>query len=221
MQRRLYHDRTKKHFTYDVDNKRSKNNTYTQSTYAHIKKRDFDVLDTYKKNYKSRYSKKKGLTKLDCYLEKKLFHQIDYINGVAEKWRKDKNSFKKKILKKYGIYFLLFALVPILVFIYPLLLWGDTANDRIFKWCGWSGTGHNTTNLPCSKGGLYHYNPDIIHGFYCLNAVLLLLLITIYFSFYIYTFLKVAKYEKMKEGKEKMNKKEYIDFCKDVFNMKK
>ncbi|SCA81860.1 Plasmodium exported protein, unknown function [Plasmodium vivax] len=221
LQRKLYHDRTKGYTPYDVDNMRSKNNTYTQSTYAHIKKRDFDVLDTYKKNYKSRYSKKKGLAKLDCYFEKKIFDQIDYIYGLAGKWQKDKNSFKKKLLKKYGILFLLTALVPLLGLIYPSLLIGETAKDRIFRWCGWSGTGHNTTNLPCSKGGLYHYSPDIIYGLYDLNAVLFHLINIISFSFIIYTFLKVVKYEKMKAGKGKMNKKEYIDFCKDVFNMKK
>ncbi|KMZ76823.1 hypothetical protein PVIIG_05699 [Plasmodium vivax India VII] len=221
LQRQLYHDRTNDYTRYDIGNKRSKNNTYTQSTYAHIKKRDFDILDTYKKNYKSRYSKKKGLAKLDCYFEKKLFDQIDYINGLAEKWQKDKNSFKKKILKKYGIYFLLFALVPMLGFIYPSLLWGDTAKDRIFKWCGWYGKYHKLDQLPCSKGGLYHYSSDIIYGLYYFNIVLFHLFNIISFSFIIYTFLKVIKYEKMKEGKGKMNKKEYIDFCKDVFNMKK
>ncbi|KMZ88652.1 hypothetical protein PVBG_06014, partial [Plasmodium vivax Brazil I] len=66
------------------------------SSYSQIKKKETNNLDAYMKGYERRYLKKKGLAKLDCYWEKKVFEKIEYINKLAENMKHDKKSFKKK-----------------------------------------------------------------------------------------------------------------------------
>ncbi|KMZ77106.1 hypothetical protein PVIIG_06442 [Plasmodium vivax India VII] len=70
------------------------------STYAHLKKRRPINLYSYKKDYESRYSKKTGLAKLDCYCEKKIFDKIDHIHILAKSMSNDKKGFRKAIDKK-------------------------------------------------------------------------------------------------------------------------
>ncbi|KNA02260.1 hypothetical protein PVNG_04491 [Plasmodium vivax North Korean] len=165
MQKKLYHDSTKDYTPYDIGNKKDKNNIHTKSTYSHSKSRKFDHLDNYKKNYGSRHSKKKGLAKLDSYYEKKIFDKIDYMYEHAEKSQIAKKSIINKKLSKYVIKFLLFALLPFLGLIYPILCGADKEGKAI---------------IPLSTDSF-------------------------------------IKYEGLKAGKGKMNKKEYFNICKNVF----
>ncbi|VVA00202.1 Plasmodium exported protein, unknown function, partial [Plasmodium vivax] len=80
------------------------------SSYGQLNKAVLNDLDNYMKGYNKRYYKKKGLAKLDCYYEKKIFDKIDYINKLAEKLENNKKSYKKKILRKFVFKFILFAL---------------------------------------------------------------------------------------------------------------
>ncbi|KMZ88917.1 hypothetical protein PVBG_06292, partial [Plasmodium vivax Brazil I] len=73
------------------------------------------------KGYKDRYMKKKGLSKLDCYYENKVFGKINHIRDIAEKMHNDKKRWKKFFLKKYGIVLMLFALIPAIGLIFPIL----------------------------------------------------------------------------------------------------
>ncbi|KMZ96437.1 hypothetical protein PVNG_06145, partial [Plasmodium vivax North Korean] len=54
--------------------------------------------------------------------------------------------------------------------------------------------------------------PDINYAFFFIYCTIFILSI-------LYIFIKVVKYEKLKAGKGKMNRKEYICFCKEVFNI--
>ncbi|KMZ96410.1 hypothetical protein PVNG_05872 [Plasmodium vivax North Korean] len=57
---------------------------------SQINKKESNNFDTYMKNYKRRYEKNKGLYKLDCYCEKKVFDNLNYIQKLSEKMRSDK-----------------------------------------------------------------------------------------------------------------------------------
>ncbi|KMZ77125.1 hypothetical protein PVIIG_06357 [Plasmodium vivax India VII] len=67
-----------------------------ESKYRIIKGEILNDLDEYKKKYKNRQSKRKGLGKLDSYCEKKVFDKFDYIYELAEKLKNDEKAFKKK-----------------------------------------------------------------------------------------------------------------------------
>ncbi|SCA82216.1 Plasmodium exported protein, unknown function [Plasmodium vivax] len=217
VQKGLNHSSIKGKFPYDTGNKTVKNNEDTNSTYACLNRKGLDNLDSYRKRYKDRYSKKKGLAKLDCYFEKKAFDKFNYIDNLAQKLQYDKKTIIKKIFIKYFIRFILLALLPFLGLIFPHILHGDKAEDRIFKWCGYDDAGHNIATLPCDKGGYYHFSVDIINAIHCLNFIISYILLILVISVIIYTFVKAIKYEKIKSGKGKMNAKEYYHFCKDIF----
>ncbi|KMZ96376.1 hypothetical protein PVNG_06153, partial [Plasmodium vivax North Korean] len=74
------------------------------STYEYLKKRKPINLYSYKKGYKHRYSKKKGLAKLDCYCENKLFRRIDELYKLADSMKNDKRPFRKALIEKYRIH---------------------------------------------------------------------------------------------------------------------
>ncbi|KMZ89630.1 hypothetical protein PVMG_06133 [Plasmodium vivax Mauritania I] len=191
------------------------------STYSHMKKKESNNIDIYMKNYKDRYSKKKGLSKLDCYWEKKLFDQICYIDNLTEKMKNNKKSLKKKLIKKYGYALIIISLVPVILGIWPMIhnRYFSLLPKICFQNCGYDHKdihsdkkGHdvfNYTELPITRTTW-----DILTY---LNSVILWLSIFVVLSLVIYIFLKVIKYEKLRRGKGKMNVKEYYRFCKDVF----
>ncbi|VVA00013.1 Plasmodium exported protein, unknown function [Plasmodium vivax] len=63
---------------------------------SHLNKKGSNNVETYMQNYKHRYEKKKGLYKLDCYCEKKVFDKLNYIEKLSDKMRSDKKELKKK-----------------------------------------------------------------------------------------------------------------------------
>ncbi|KMZ94662.1 hypothetical protein PVMG_02551 [Plasmodium vivax Mauritania I] len=207
-----------KNFPYNYDNKRI--NIYTDDTsiYGNIKNRDSKKLKLYKTGYNHRYAKKKGLSKLDCYYENKIFKKIDHIYNLADNWHSDKKFFKKKIMKEYGIPLILFALLPCLGLIL-LILFGDKKIGRgIIKICTNTESGHVSSD---SCGGIHNFiSQDTFNYIENANFVFSLLMIIIVIFVFIYIFLKVIKYERLKEGKGKMSKKEYFNYCKEVFNLK-
>ncbi|KMZ94902.1 hypothetical protein PVMG_05513 [Plasmodium vivax Mauritania I] len=138
---------------------------------------------------------KKGLEKLDCYCEKKIFKNIDKIYKLAENGKYDKKTFKKLIVKKYGYKIIFPCLFSLFGLIFPII---DFANVDIF---------------PVS---FKNYWDKIISG---LNYTFFTIYCTIFLLTIFYIFIKVVKYEKLKAGKGKMNRKEYICFCKKVFNI--
>ncbi|KMZ88524.1 hypothetical protein PVBG_06184 [Plasmodium vivax Brazil I] len=174
--------------------KEIKNDKYI-STYSHVKKGKANDLDAYKREYKKRYDKKKGLEKLDCYCEKKIFDKIEYLEDLSYKMKNKKYYFITKILIRYVLIFILFSLIPFLGFIYPSL----------------GGTGENKE---CLVAGIRKTTYQILGN---LNIVLSYIALAIVILTIIYTFIKVVKYEKVKAGKVKMSIKEYCQFCKEIF----
>ncbi|KMZ91147.1 hypothetical protein PVMG_00021 [Plasmodium vivax Mauritania I] len=193
-------------------------------TYSDVKKTESNNIDMYMKNYKERYSKKKGLSKLDCYCEKKLFDKICYIDDLAKKMKNNKKSFKKKIINKYGYALIIISLVPVILGIFPLL------HNRLYsllpKFClEKCGITHKTKSGETKTHSQLHYkelsiSKEAWYALNYLNSVIAWLSIFFVLSLVIYIFLKVIKYERLRRGKGKMSVKEYYPFCKDVFYIK-
>ncbi|KMZ96374.1 hypothetical protein PVNG_06151 [Plasmodium vivax North Korean] len=198
------------------------------SIYPRVKGKASNNIDTYMKNYKNRYMKKKGLSKLDCYYENKVFGKFCHICDIAEKMNYDKKRSKSFFLKKYGIAFFLFALIPALGLIFPILF-GFRDYKGVLGLCPggtgngshWDADANKHKEAPdiiknCSRKWMYD-NKDTIEKFGNVSYIFSFIMITIVILLIIYMFIKVIKYEKIKAGKGKMNIKEYCRFCKDIF----
>ncbi|KMZ82394.1 hypothetical protein PVIIG_05565 [Plasmodium vivax India VII] len=178
------------------------------STYSHMKKKESNNIDIYMKNYKDRYSKKKGLSKLDCYWEKKLFDQICYIDNLTEKMKNNKKSLKKKLIKKYGCALIIISLVPLILGIFPII------HNRFYsvfpKFCLKDcGIEHKTTGGATKTHSDFNYaeldiNKNAWYAINYFNSVILWLSIFFVLSLVIYIFFKLIKYEKLRRGKSKM-----------------
>ncbi|KMZ92311.1 hypothetical protein PVMG_03666 [Plasmodium vivax Mauritania I] len=187
------------------------------STYGNLKKRRRINLYDHKKGYKNRYSKKKGLAKLDCYCEKILFDKFDYLHNIAEKRKNSRISFMEKILNRYGYRLILFSLIPIVGLIFPVLFSGkDEKNEASLFFCAHKD--HEKANQGCKATQLSTITWEHLDVANYFNRIIFFFLLpTIYLSMIIYGFIKVVKYERLKLGKDKMNFKEYFHFCKDLF----
>ncbi|SCA83764.1 Plasmodium exported protein, unknown function, partial [Plasmodium vivax] len=189
------------------------------STYGSLKPEGLNYLDTYRKNYKKRYSKKKGLAKLDCYCEKIVFDRLDKIREIGNKWRNDERLLKKKLKEKYGTFFILFSLLPFLGFIFHILFGNDKIGNGILNICMGTGSDHGNNSPKC--GGNHGVITQETYNYISYaNFVYSFLMTIIVIYFFIYILVKVIKYERLKEGKRKMSKKEYFNYCKEVFNLK-
>ncbi|VUZ98014.1 Plasmodium exported protein, unknown function [Plasmodium vivax] len=186
-------------------------------SYQLNKKRSNNV-DNYMKNYKRRYEKKKGLYKLDCYCEKKVFDKLNYIYTLSDKMRNDKKGFKKKIHKKYGIGFIILSLIPALGLIFYILFGCGKDLPGAIGLCmdkSHYGDRKHKTNNGCTL--LYRDEWDQTLGNIGLaNEIFSFTMITIVLLFFIYIFIKVIKYKKLKAGKGKMSINEYYRFCKEL-----
>ncbi|KMZ98995.1 hypothetical protein PVNG_03834 [Plasmodium vivax North Korean] len=195
------------------DHKMNKIIKEDNSNYEYLKK-GLNDLDSYKKDYQRRYNQKKGLARLDCYYEKKIFDKIDYIYDLEKRMRNDKKTYKKYIYRKFAIPFIIFALLPFLGLIVPILFGGKEPKNRIVKWtthtCKYDQEGY-------CKLGFIHFTKEQIKAIDSLNWIISYTLLMIVILVVIYTFIKLLKYEKLKAGKGKMCVKEYCRFCKSLF----
>ncbi|CAG9483074.1 unnamed protein product [Plasmodium vivax] len=185
-----------------------------------LNKKGSNNVETYMQNYKRRYKKKKGLYKLDCYCEKKVFDKLNYIYTLSDKMRNDKKGFKKKIRKKYGIGFIILSLTPALGLIYYILFGYNKDLRGVIDLCMENSHYIKQTRLHKVKGecsGLKreHWQTTIGNiGF--ANEIYSFTMITIVLLFFIYILAKVIKYKKLKAGRDKMSLKEYYRFTKSL-----
>ncbi|EDL42803.1 variable surface protein Vir10, putative [Plasmodium vivax] len=92
-------------FAYDKY-KKLKKKKEDSSTYKRLKREGLNDMEIYKKSFQCKYNKKKGLAKLDCYCEKKIFAKIDDICEFARKTKNEKKRFKKIVLFYIAIKFI-------------------------------------------------------------------------------------------------------------------
>ncbi|KNA00607.1 hypothetical protein PVNG_03204 [Plasmodium vivax North Korean] len=168
-------------------------------TYGQVKKGKSNYLDVYKKEYKNRYGKKRGLAKLDCYYEKNIFDKIEQVHDLAKKFVDDKKSHNKEIYRKFGYLIITLALVQLLGFVIPILFGSKKEGEALINF---------RTHTDITTHAVIFWANKIILNY--LFPILVLLI-------FIYIFIKIVKYELLKSGKGKINRKEYINFCKDLF----
>ncbi|KMZ86073.1 hypothetical protein PVBG_05472 [Plasmodium vivax Brazil I] len=198
----------------DYRNYKGKKNEEVTPKYGDLKGSGFNDLDVYRKGYKRRYTKKKGLAKLYCYYENKIFNKIDYINNIAQNVQNNKISFIKSILNKYTIRFLLLAILPFVGVIIPQLFGGK---ERVLPVFWGTDCDHQKDNATNKCKNFYHIPDEASYAIGCLNWIISYTLLMIVIFVVIYTFIKLIKYEKLKSGKGKMGVKAYCRFAKDVF----
>ncbi|VUZ99950.1 Plasmodium exported protein, unknown function [Plasmodium vivax] len=187
------------------------------SAYSHVKKNDTNNIDVYMKNYKRRYGKKKGLSKLDCYYENKVFRKINHICDIAEKVQYNEKRAKKIFLKKYGTVLIFSSLIPVLGFIFPILFGDQDLGGGIIDYC--LREKHVGGPKYCNCGRKYQWyvykTPIKIMGYF--SYIIFSSFAVIVSLIFIYILIKVIKYERLKAGEGKMSLKEYGCFAKDVF----
>ncbi|SCA83685.1 Plasmodium exported protein, unknown function [Plasmodium vivax] len=171
--------------------------------YSQIKGIESNNFDAYMKDYKRRYGEKKGLYKLDCYCEKKLFDKIHHIDEIARRFKNDKKGFNKFFLRKYGIGLIFFALIPALGLIFPILYGVDGWGDGIINACG-----NDAHYISIPSSGCNNNHPSIgiegLNNIWLFKKLFSFIMIIVVFVVIIYILIKFKKYEKLKRGKRKM-----------------
>ncbi|KMZ76610.1 hypothetical protein PVIIG_05454 [Plasmodium vivax India VII] len=146
------------------------------STYKLLKNKGLSDLEIYKKAFKCKYAKKKGLEKFDCYWENKIFDKMDSICQLAKNMKNEKKVFNKTC-KMYGLPFFVSGIFAFSAGIIVLL-------ENVFKIpCGIK---IDDTWVKCTQ-----YIGSIL--FYILPIIILIVLL--------YIRVKVKKYIRLNEGK--------------------
>ncbi|SCO70727.1 Plasmodium exported protein, unknown function [Plasmodium vivax] len=180
-----------------VDNEKIKNVEDGVSIYERMQKNYSKKFAENKKLHKNKYAKKKGISKLDCYCEEKIFNRIDEMKKLAKNMGNDKNNFKNILHKKYGFKFTLSCLFPYIGIIISSIYgaFSSESNQGSFVL--------GTLNIPEQAA------QSVVGILIILNFIIL--------SVIFYIIIKFIKYEKLKAGKGKMGPKEYYYFCKDLY----
>ncbi|KMZ88715.1 hypothetical protein PVBG_05571 [Plasmodium vivax Brazil I] len=155
--------------------KKLKTKKEDSSTYKRLKREGLNDMEIYKKSFQCKYNKKKGLAKLDCHCEKKIFDKLDVIRLLAKNMKDDKKCFKK-VCKRYG---LPFALSFIFAFTLGIII--------VLDGCG-------IKCLLSATNGADSY-------FYVGYSILLIILPIIIFLVISYITIKIKKYYRLVEGK--------------------
>ncbi|VUZ99847.1 Plasmodium exported protein, unknown function [Plasmodium vivax] len=180
-------------------NKNMKNEAEKKSTYSQVKGKSLNKLDAYKQGYKRRYSKKKGLAKLECSYEKKIFDMIDRLGEQQVGLSNYNIKLKKNIVRKRGIGIIVICLIPLIGIILSIL--------DVIK--GTTKVNGNFESILLESG--------IPKPVYIIYGIFFIILTYIILFSIIYTMTKVVKYHRLEAGRGKLNFREYCLFCKDIF----
>ncbi|KMZ95052.1 hypothetical protein PVMG_05579 [Plasmodium vivax Mauritania I] len=170
------------------------------NTYEILKRGKPNNMESYLNSYKSRYSKKSGLKKLDCYYEKKLFSRIDKIEKIAKQKNLSKSRIKRIIYKKYGILFFLLSLIPLFALAIPVYVIKQHPGSRLK--CTYKIKHVPGSSDKCEVEEITHI-PQCQYDeieFPYLRYIFLFIFIIIVLSLIIYTYIKIMKYSRIKEG---------------------
>ncbi|KMZ95218.1 hypothetical protein PVMG_05136 [Plasmodium vivax Mauritania I] len=98
---KVHHKLTKKNVNYR-DNYKLFDGREGLTTYAKLKQKSSNNFVAYKKPLKREYSKMKGLKKLDCFCEERIFNAIESFDKTADNMKCSKQNFFRIIFKKYA-----------------------------------------------------------------------------------------------------------------------
>ncbi|CAG9482286.1 unnamed protein product [Plasmodium vivax] len=158
------------------ENNKLKDITDSSEIYEKIKKFTSNSMHNYIKNLEHGYPNKKGLKRLDCLYEKKMFNEMYKLDKIAGH-RKGKNSyFKKVVWKRYGLRFVILLLFILFGIVTPICCYfGDDASSSV--------------------EGYRKYFVSYMLG---INGAIYLPLIIAFLYFIIYILSKVGKYKRLK-----------------------
>ncbi|VUZ93911.1 Plasmodium exported protein, unknown function [Plasmodium vivax] len=208
MQKELVSRELGKNLTYKgMNNKINNGQENRSSSFTQLKRDGSNNFDSYMKGYNRRYAKMKGLSKLDCYFEKKVFDKMDNIYEFARSMNNPKKSFKKKFFQKYRVRLILLILTLLLGLIFPMLF---IDKHQLIKICGYGCNKHDSTDttnyneqhakthfLSTIKSDTFDIIANAYAAIFCIACIL-------YLSVIIYSLIKVVKYHKLKGGKGKI-----------------
>ncbi|VUZ99792.1 Plasmodium exported protein, unknown function [Plasmodium vivax] len=189
-----------KNIAYDDDNHKYVKEKRNSGTYAKLKEHTSHNFEDYKKNMNSRLKKKKGIMKLDCYCENKIFNSMDKFDKLVENMNSNKGIINKILFKKFGLRIIFTFLFATSGIIFIVL---DKTKD-------------SANNNKCLLHRLGD-NDDIIH----MISALFFIIGIIFFLVCIYLLIKTIKYEGIKRGTRKMKPKEYFYLFKESFSTKR
>ncbi|KMZ82380.1 hypothetical protein PVIIG_06294 [Plasmodium vivax India VII] len=197
--------------SYNRDNFKLEKGKRNNITYVELKQGRSNHFDEYLKSYKNRYSNKRGLKKLDCYFENKLFNNVDYIQKIGESLQNDKKSFIKKIFKIYRIRLMLLFLLPLLGLIFPMTIHGLYGGGKYItsnysKYFGKTINGRPEGKLHPFDGHTFaSITTKTYRSLEALNYIFVCSLLIIVLIGFVYTYRKLKKYRKLKVGKGKIS----------------
>ncbi|KMZ77135.1 hypothetical protein PVIIG_05345 [Plasmodium vivax India VII] len=212
--------------SHNRDNYKLDKDIENYNTFQQLKQGKSNNVDDYLKSYKNRYSKKRGLKKLDCYYENKVFNKYLHMRDIAEKMKNDKKR-SKFFLKKYGIGLFLLSLLPVIGLIHPILFGLGHSYPGILGACEEGhidtstyahkpGNGDTDEVSTCIKKWIYDYRGSINYTGLAYMLVSLIIVSIVLFVV-IYVLVKLIKYQRLKAGRGKMNISQYYNFCKEIF----
>ncbi|KMZ96639.1 hypothetical protein PVNG_06300 [Plasmodium vivax North Korean] len=181
------------------DNGIVKIDNYDSSVYKKLQKRCSNDLKIYKQQFKRKYKKRKGLKRIDCYCEKKIFDMIDILGEQQIGTNSYNIKLNKSIVKQIGIRIIVICLIPLIGIILPIL-------DKIVG---------KTESAGKTQSILLEYK--IPKPVYIIYGIFFIILTYIILFSIIYTMTKVVKYHRLEAGRGKLNFREYCHFCKDIF----
>ncbi|KMZ83349.1 hypothetical protein PVBG_05745 [Plasmodium vivax Brazil I] len=152
-----------------------------------IKKVASNSMYTYIKKLDREYPNKKGLKRLDCHYEKKLFGEIYELDKIAGNMKSKNSYFKKVILKRYSLRFVIFSLVVLFGIVTSILGYISTIDNP-------------PTNISCKTNNQKpcSFCKSMSDFLPVPSSVLFFPLTIAYLSFVIYIFSKVRKYKRLK-----------------------
>ncbi|KNA02389.1 hypothetical protein PVNG_01543 [Plasmodium vivax North Korean] len=156
-----------------------------KNTYENVKRGRPNHMEAYLKSYNSRYSKEKGIKKLDCYYEKKLFKSLHRISKLAEQKNISKSRIKRVIYKKYGLLLFIISLLPLLALAIPVY------EGRVHTKVMCKAENSNGVHTQCKYDDIVDSSYRFIYIF--ISTLIILLLI-------IYIYIKIMKYMRIKSG---------------------
>ncbi|KMZ96434.1 hypothetical protein PVNG_06142 [Plasmodium vivax North Korean] len=166
--------------------------------YAKLKEDYSDNYRTYMRVLKRKYPKKKGLKKLDCYCEEKIFIAIENFDKISDSKICSKRNFINIFLKKYNLYLMSFFFFISFGSIIPILnnVECNVSADKYESL--WKNIGLSAS-------------PFLIYTFFFIISLIIIIFAIIY------TLQKIVKYDGIIAGKNKMKAKEYISFIKETY----
>ncbi|GAW83974.1 variable surface protein [Plasmodium gonderi] len=173
-----------KHRILGEKNKETKNEEVEAPTYEKIKTELLYGLNTYMRSYRYRYANRRGLGKLECSFEKKIF---DIIRKIDKSRKCNNKNLKDTRHLKYGFGLVTACLIPFLGIILLVLdMIKSTTKDIINK--GLQGNDPylsilNSLGIPVEV--------------YYIYIAFILILSYIILALFIYIIVKIVKYEKL------------------------